>query len=168
MKVVTYFYQRENDPHDTDSWLVRKPLIILLASISEAILHDLHMRMKTYTTEGVSGIAVTVLSYVRSKKISMFEKYISSARKHTLLGAASDPIYNDLDDLRKLRNRIHLQNDKNHFEANDSDAFSLRRLVQAERALETLVKTVSNNHPRSAPATGHVDDFHFPWNEHYP
>jgi len=168
LKIITYFYQCEDNPHDTDSWLIRKPIIIILASICEAILHDLHMRMNTYTAEGVKGVAVSVLSYVRGKKIDKFETYISSARKHALLGVATDPIYNNLEDLRKLRNRVHIQNEKNHFEANDSDAFSLRRIKQAEETLEKLVKTISTNHPRPAPATGHVDDFEFPWNEHYP
>ena len=168
LEVIAYFYQREADTHDTDSWLVRKPLIITLASICEAILYDLHMRMDTYTTEGVKGIGVSILTYVRGKKIDKFETYIASARKHALLGPATDQIYSDLEDLRKLRNRVHIQNDKNHFEANDSQAFSLRRIKQAEQALEKLVKTISANHPRAAYATGHVNDFEFPWDEHYP
>lgn len=167
LEIITYFYQREADTHDAGSWLVRKPIFITLASICEAVLHDLHMRMNTYTTEGVKGIAVSVLSYVRGKKIDKFETYIASARKHELLGAATDPIYNDLEDLRKLRNRVHIQNEKNHFEANDSQVFSLRRIKQAEQALEKLVKTISANHPRATPATGHVNDFQFQWDEHF-
>ena len=167
LKIIRYFYERESDPHDGGSWLLRKPTIIILASICEAVLHDLHMRMNTYTNEGVKGVAISVINYVRGKKIDKFEAYISSARKHGLLGPASEQIYSDLEDLRKLRNRVHIQNDKDHFEANDSQAFSADRVRQAEQALEKLVKTISTNHPREAPATGHVGDFEFPWNEHY-
>jgi len=168
LKIIRYFYERESDAHDTDSWLVRKPVIVIAASICEAILHDLHMRMNLYTNEGVKGIAKSVLSYVRGKKIDKFETYITSARKHTLLGPATDQIYSDLEDLRKLRNRVHIQNEKNHFEDNDSQAFNQDRVRQAEHALEKLVKTISTNHPRATPATGHVGYFVFPWDEHFP
>lgn len=167
LRILSYLYQRQADPHDTDAWLLRKPIIILLGSICEAILHDLHLRMRTYTTEGVRGIAISVLSYVRGKKIDKFETYISSAKKHSLLGVHTESIYDDLDQLRKLRNRIHIQNDKNHFEPNDSQAFDRDRQISAERTLEILIKTISVNHPRPTNARGHVNDFHLPWGEHF-
>ena len=168
LRILAYFYQRQADPHDIDAWLLRKPIIILIGSICEAILHDLHQRMQTYTTEGVRGIASTVLSYVRGKKIDKFEHYISSAKKHSLLGPPTEDIYDDLDQLRKLRNRVHIQNEKNHFEPNDSQAFSNGRQITAERTLEKLIKTISANHPRSSIARGHVNDFELPWNEYFP
>lgn len=94
--------------------------------------------------------------------------YISSAKKHSLLGAPTEAIYNELDELRKLRNRVHMQNEKNHFELNDSQAFSAARQVSAEKALKRLMKLVSASHPRPAHAAGHVADFDFPWSEHLP
>ena len=168
LKILAYLYQRQNDPTDTDAWLLRKPAIILIGSICEAVLHDLHMRMSLYTVEGVKGIATSVLSYVRGKKIDKFEQYIASAKKHSLLGVPTESIYDELEQLRKLRNRVHIQNEKNHFEPNDSQAFSAARQVSAEKALEKLLKTVSSNHPRPAHAAGHVDDFILPWGEHFP
>src|SRR5690606_22201582 len=129
LKVLAYLYQRQNDPSDTDAWLLRKPAIILIGSICEAVLHDLYMRMNLYTAEGVKGIGTTVLLYVRGKRIDKFEKYIASAKKHSLLGAPTESIYDELEQLRKLRNRVHIQNEKNHFEPNDSQAFSAGRQV---------------------------------------
>src|SRR5688572_17713989 len=120
LEILAYCYQRQADPHDADAWLLRKPIIIILGSICEAILHDLHMRMKIYTSEGVRGVAISVLSYVRGKKIDKFEHYISSAKKHSLLGPPNEPIYAELDQLRKLRNRVHIQNEKCDFERNES------------------------------------------------
>ncbi len=168
LRTLAYLYHHQANPHDTDAWLLRKPIIIILGSICEAILHDLHMRMQTYTTEGVRGVAISVLSYVRGKKIDKFEHYISSAKKHSLLGPPTEPIYGNLDQLRKLRNRIHIQNDKNHFEPNESQAFSGDRQISAEQTLEKLIKTISTNHARPASATGHVNDFQLPWDEHFP
>ncbi len=167
-RILAYLYQRQADPTDADTWLLRKPIIVLIGAICEAVLHDLHMRMKLYTAKGVGGITSTVLAYVRGKKIDKFELYISSAKKHSLLGAPTEDIYNDLEQLRKLRNRVHIQNEKNHFEANDSQAFSAARQVAAEKALEKLIKTISANHPRPSHAIGHVADFDLPWGEHFP
>ena len=168
LRILAYLYQRQADPHDIDAWLLRKPIIIILGSVCEAILHDLHMRMKMYTNEGVRGIAISVFSYVRGKKIDKFEHYISSAKKHSLLGPPTEAIYDDLDQLRKLRNRVHIQNDKNDFEPNDSQAFSRDRQISGERTLEKLIKTISTKHPRPAGVSGHVNDFQLPWDEHFP
>ena len=168
LRILAYLYQRQADPTDHDSWLLRKPIIVLIGSICEAMLHDLHLRMKTYTSEGVLGVTSSVLAYVRGKKLDKFDQYISSAKKHTLLGAPTESIYIELDELRKLRNRVHIQNDKNHFEPNDSQAFSAARQIAAEQALEKLVKIISTNHPRPPHASGHVNDLEFPWGEHFP
>ena len=168
LEILSYLYQRQADPKDPDSWLLRKPIIVSIGSICEALLHDLHCRMETFTIEGVSGIATSVLAYVRGKNIDKFDHYISSAQKHSLLGAPSEPIYEELDKLRRLRNRVHIQNDKSHFELDESEAFSAARQVSAEQALEKLVKVISKNHPRPAHAAGFVGDFNFPWDEHFP
>ena len=167
LRILSYLYQRQNDPLDSDAWLLRKPIIIFIASICEAVLYDLHWRMNVYTNEGVTGIASSVLGYVRLKKIDEFEKYIASAKKHSILGPKTESIYDELEQLRKLRNRVHIQNKKNHFESNDSTAFSSSRQITAEKSLEKLLKIVSANHPRPAHAASYVADFDLPWGEHF-
>jgi hypothetical protein len=168
LSILKYIYARQADPRDSESWLLRKPAIVTIGSICEAILHDLHMRMNVFTREGVAGIASSVLSHVRGKKIDKFEKYIASARKHSLLGHSSDSIYDDLEELRKLRNRVHIQNEKGHFEPNEGQAFSSSRQASAEMALERLMKVVAKNHPRPTHASGHVQNFMLPWSERFP
>ena len=140
---------------------------MLIGSICEAILHDLHFRMKVFTSEGVFGITDTVLTYVRGKRLDKFEQYIASAKKHRLLGPATDSIYDELEELRKLRNRIHIQNQR-HFEADESAAFSQSRQVAAERVLEKLLRDLSAKHPRPPSVQGHVPDFRLPWEPHHP
>jgi hypothetical protein len=167
LKILAYLYGRLGDPNDREAWLLRKPVIILIGSICEAILHDLHMRMSSFTREGVAGIASSVLAHVRGRKIDKLEKYIASAKKHELLGPPTESIYAELEQLRKLRNRIHIQNEKGHFESNDSQAFNSTRQVSAEKALEKLLKVIATNHPRPSHASGHVEDFNLPWAEHY-
>lgn len=141
LRILAYFYQCQADPHNTEvMWLLRKPIIIILGSICEAVLYDFHLRMRTYTNEGVLGITNSALSYVRGKRLDKFEQYIISAKKHSLLGHPTESIYDDLDLLRKLRNRVHIQNEKHDFEPNDSQAFSKDRQISSERTLEILIK----------------------------
>jgi hypothetical protein len=145
-----------------------KPIIFLLASITEGLLYDLHFRLTHHTREGVKGIAESIANYIRGKHIDDFSKYISSAKKHKLLGATNADLYDRLEDLRKLRNRIHIQNEKNHFEPDDGKAFSLTRQKEAEQILERVMKFCATNYHRDGAAGNCVEDFNLPWSEHFP
>jgi hypothetical protein len=142
-----------------------KPITITLVSIVEACLYDFHKRARTNMWEGIAGLAGTALDYIRTKHIDQFEACITSARKHRLFGA-DDPFYEDLTLLRKLRNRIHIQNRWNELEPDEWNAFTQQRKVLAERALEKVAKTLSSQHPRPPHIHGYVAKFICPWTEH--
>jgi hypothetical protein len=101
------------DYYNREDWAGKrrlcKPIIILLVSIIEAVLHDFHGRIRKFTYEGVVNLPSEIILYVRSKMMDDLEKYIASARKHDLFGAQDAAFYNLLDELRRLRNRIHIQ-----------------------------------------------------------
>ena len=145
--------------------LLCKPIIVLLVSIIEAVLHDFHSRIRTFTREGVANLAQSVIDYVTVKKIDELGKYIASARKHNLFGADAD-FYEKLDSLRRLRNRVHIQNTKGDFELDEYNSFTERRKFHAETALEKTLKTMAAKYPR-ANHLHHVADFNLPWKEHY-
>lgn len=67
---------------------------------------------------------------------SLKKIYIASAKKHNLFDATDSNLYDSLDELRKLWNRIHIQILKKHFEIDEYDAFSEARMKQAEKVLE--------------------------------
>lgn len=80
----------------------------------------------------------------------------------------ADPrFYDRLDDLRRLRNRVHIQNVKKDFEPDDYDAFNEERKRLAERALEKTLRTMSAKYSRGD-NYHYVADFELPWNEHFP
>ncbi len=144
---------------------LRKPIIIMNVSIIEAVLFDLHNRIKTFTREGVANISDAVMNYIRLKKTDELEKYIASAQKHDLFEAQDVDFYNELHELRKLRNRVHIQNTKRHFEADDVVAFSEERLVLSERALEFVMRAMARKYAR--PAYNFVANFDLPWNAYF-
>jgi len=144
--------------------LLRKPIIITIASIAEAVLFDLYLRIRYFTREGVPNIPEEVLEEIRTKTVDEFAKYIANAQSKALLGSGKS-IYEDLDELRMLRNRVHIQNSKGHFEYDEAKAFSRLRQIAAEKVLEKLLKLMEEKYTRCR-ARGNVAEFVLPWNDH--
>lgn len=167
LRILKFLYSIFYKEDDNNKRLLCKPIIIIMASIVEAILHDFHNRIRSYTKEGVSSLTNEVISYIRGKNIKdEFEKYIESARTHDFFDARDTKFYDALHGLRKLRNRIHIQNRKNSYEPDEYVAFNEKRKVITEKLLEKTVKTMNERHHRAF--SGFVEDFEFPWEEHYP
>ncbi|HMJ24352.1 MAG TPA: hypothetical protein VK475_00910 [Pyrinomonadaceae bacterium] len=144
---------------------LQKPIIVMNVSIIEAVLYDFHLRVKTFTSEGVANLQATVIDYIRGKKIDELERYIASAKKHDLFDEGDSGFYDALDELRKIRNRLHIQNTKKHFEPDDSTAFSDARLKLSEQAVEHVIRRMARKYPR--PQHNFVKDFVLPWETHF-
>lgn len=163
--ILRFLYSIFDKENDHNKRLLCKPIIIIMASIIEAILHDFHNRIKSYTKEGVSSLTTEVIDYIRRKNIDELEKYIESAKKHDLFDEKDTKFYGALQGLRKLRNRIHIQNRKNSYEPDEYIAFNEKRKIITEKLLEKTIKTMNERHPRTF--SGFVEDFELPWKEHY-
>ena len=157
------------DAHNSDKGANRaliKPLIIAIASVAEAVLYDFYRRMKGFTSEGVESVPDVVLAEIREKHIDEFSKYIDHAKKRKIL-RGDDTLYEDLHELRKLRNRVHIQNSKRHFEPDESIAFTPARLLKAEITLEQLLRILEADHCRkNKNAADCVAPFELPWKPH--
>lgn len=148
--------------------LIVKPQILIIASILEAILHDFHLRIRANVHEGIPGLVDEILIYIRNKQIDQFETYIQSIKKHNLLKLTDTSFYDELDDLRKIRNRIHIQNLRGDLPENESELFDLTAKVKAEKCLEQVVKNISKEYARPGNLANQVGELKFPWDEHFP
>lgn len=165
LKILALLYEQYAKGDDAQKLLLCKPITLLLVSIIDAILYDLHWRIRTFTKEGVRNVLKSSIVYIRSlKKMDTLEKYIASAKKNGLLGPTNDQLYADLDTLRRLRNRIHIQNTKKDFEPDEINAFSTVRKLLAEKAIEKTLKVMAEKYARE---TNFVDDFTLPWEPHF-
>jgi hypothetical protein len=145
-KILSLLYGQFDRADEHNRRLLCKPITILLVSIVEALLDDFHFRIQKHTFEGVANLADSVIEYVRGKQFSdELEKYIASARKHDFFGVGKTNFYEALDELRRLRNRIHIQNRKGHLEPDDFNAFTESRKTKAEKVLEITIKTMAQN-----------------------
>ncbi|MEX0332158.1 MAG: hypothetical protein AB3N64_12105 [Puniceicoccaceae bacterium] len=157
-------YEVQNNGSYEVRKFLRKPIIVTIGSIAEAVLYDLYLRINSYVLEGVPNIPESVIEEIRTKTIDEFAKYITNAKSKNLLG--EDPsIYDALDELRKLRNRVHIQNSKNHFESGEWDAFSLNRQRSSEKTLERLLTIMESKYTRKG-VGGFVGSFELPWEPH--
>lgn len=168
LRILRLLYTLHDQAEPGDKPLLRKPIIVTSVSIIEALLYDFHMRMRVFTIEGVTNLAEDVVAYVRGKKLDEFEKLIRSARKHNLFGRKDEAFYDCLDELRKVRNRVHVQNPKPDLPPDEFRVFTEERKVTAEKMLEWLIRFMSNNHPRPQHVTGYVEPFRLPWDSHFP
>lgn len=167
LQILSLLYRYFDSAKEEDRALLRKPIIIGLVSITEAILYDFHKRINLFTNEGVKNLPANVMAYIRGKKLDELGKYIDSARKHNLFQARDHRFYDILDELRKLRNRVHIQNTNGDFEPDECDAFSEKRRVLAEKVLEKVMRVMSAKYPRRE-SHHFVEDFTLPWTAHFP
>jgi hypothetical protein len=165
LKILNLLYKNFSYADAIERQLLCKPIIIFIASITEAMLHDFHSRIYGHTTEGLRNIPKEVLNLIRGKKYDQFETCIASANKYKLFGDDSR-FYEDLDSLRKLRNRIHIQNVKQIFHKDESEVYTQEQRIMAEVVAEKTVKQLYAKYSRPAATTGYVRDFEFPWKEH--
>jgi hypothetical protein len=168
LDVLALLYRYSADGNDEDKRLLCKPVTVALISIVEAMLYDFHLRCRDFTQEGVAALSETTLAYIRQLgRIDEFATCIASAKRHNLFYDGDGSFYETLEELRKLRNRIHIQNTKGQFEPDERDAFSTDRRTQAERALEKVAKALAQKYPRKKHVQGYVRDFQMPWREHF-
>lgn len=165
IKILTLLYEYYDHESDENKNLLRKPIIVIIVSIIEAIFSDLFFRATKFTNEGIKNLDLKTLEDIRSKKkLDELGVYISLLKKYEVFGAKHLKIYEKLDDLRKIRNRVHIQNAKDQFERDEDEVFTEERKILAEKCLEKVAKTLSSKHGRSK-GRHHTVDFEFPWKE---
>jgi hypothetical protein len=144
--------------------LLIKPIIIIIISIMECMLYDFIERIQGHTADRIPNLAESIISYIRGKKIDDFEKIIRQIEKQNLLRASiSDTIYSDLDLLRKIRNRVHIQDKEHQLDKDDYSVFNEENLHLAERTFERLCEILCNTYPRWNKQPLPMSDFPRPW-----
>lgn len=165
LEIMGLLYRQYEIANQQEKRLLCKPIIVLLVSIVDAVLYDFHTRIRYFTNEGVQNVAESSLKAIREMKgIDKLDKYIRTAENHTLFGPKNSVLYTELDDLRKLRNRIHIQNTKKEFELDEYKAFNDGRKQLAERVLEEILQTMSDKYSRKH---NYVRDFELPWDSYF-
>jgi hypothetical protein len=151
----------------TEDHLLNKTIIIILASIIECIIYDFIRRVNEYRQELIPGIDVIDEAFVddtRNKICDQFEPLIAHIKKHDLLGASEeDNVYQDLDFIRRLRNRIHIQNRQQQLDKDEPKILTNENVLLTSNLLEKICDVLCNSYPRPDRELISIVNFPRPW-----
>lgn len=169
LAVLTLLYEVYNDPnYEGSKELLVKPIVITLIALIEAAIYDFINRCHNNTREGVIGITDDDLTCLRTSKVKdRFDYAISILRRLDILKSKSKIIYKELDKLREIRNRVHIQNSKNDIPHDERGLFRSNIKKTSEICAEIVYKTLAKYYPRSKDLH-YVYDLRFPWKEYIP
>lgn len=141
-----------------------KPIIVLVVSIIECILYDFARRVTEHSNELIPNLDQNVVNSTRSKPLDDLEALIAYVKKNNLLRVSEgDSLYDDLDYLRKIRNRIHIQNRYGQLNKDEVNVWTDSNLHLACRALERVCEVLSHVYPRPSRDFVSMTDFPKPW-----
>jgi hypothetical protein len=88
-----------------------KLIVLQAGAIIEAALSQIIYRAQNFTREGVPNITEADRLEIENKKIERFQAIIDVMRKYKVLDHLGATPYDELDKLRKYRNKVHIQLD---------------------------------------------------------
>ncbi len=145
---------------------LNKPIVLLLLAIIECALYDFLMRIRQRTSDPLPNLSQTIIGFLkgtsRSDELSVL---LTRFRSQNLLRVkVGDTLYDDLDNLRHCRNRLHIQNRYTSPLPNDEDAvFTDDTLQRAEVSFERVIEILCNVYPRWNKQPLPMRDFPRPW-----
>ena len=160
-RIVELLYaekKKSNNP------LFIKPIMITLISIIECMLYDFIIRIQAHSADTIPNLEQDIINDIKEKEIDQFEVIIAQVKKQNLLRAASTSnVYSDLDLLRKIRNRVHIQNTQQELNRDDYNVFISASLQLAEKMFERVCEVLCNVYPRWGKQPLLMADFPRPW-----
>lgn len=147
--------------------LYNKPIIIIIVAIIECILHDFVERIQQRAKDPLPNITEEIVEDIKYKgkgetrvlkELKKMSHYLAKIEKHKLLGD-DVRIYGDLDELKKQRDRVHIQASYR----DEEQYFTGDNLKLAEQALEHVLRAMFEKYPRNQDAKQILADFPYPW-----
>ena len=133
-----------------DNNTFNKLMVVQAGSIVEAALDQIIYRVRNHTREGVPSIPVEDIYKIRGSDIGRFNNIIQAMKRYMLLDGLGGTIYDDLDRLRELRNRVHIQFDDKPkgLGRDDHVAFSAKEVSWSLSLCIRVLKHLGERFPR--------------------
>lgn len=147
-----------------DNSYFNKPIIITIVSIIECILYDFVRRVTEHRRELIPNLDQTAVDDTRGKILDQLEPLVAHIRKNNLLRASTgDSIYDDLDYLRRVRNRIHIQNYQQQLARDEHNIWTDSNIKMAGQTLERVCEVLCHVYPRPNADFVSITDFPRHW-----
>lgn len=147
MEIVWELYNAKATSSDKRKY--NKPILVTLVSIIECILDDFSHRIVGHVNDQVPNISQADIAKFSTRKYDKLEHYIAASKKFNLFSKPAS-FYDLLDELRKARNRVHIQNSKNQLAADEYNVFTDALLVKTQHAFEIVLSTMIVKFPRGS------------------
>ena len=144
--------------------LLNKMIVIQVGSILEAALSEIIFRAKSYTVEGVPNISKDDQLKIQGKIVDKFNTIIDVLKGHNVLDGLDADIYRKLHNLRRLRNKIHIQSSINIEDISNKEwkAFSQTLAGRAMVLNLNVLTHLNSEFPRPEHIRGNVPPFCVP------
>ena len=143
-----------------------KPIIIILVSIIECCIYDFVKRVNQHRSEKIPNMHFEFIQSTREKQLDKFEPLIAHIKKFDLLKEENNErLYENLDLLRKIRNRVHIQNSNSLIDNDEQPIWNQKRLNLAETVFERILGFLSTDYPRPGRDKISLKDIALPWKD---
>ena len=169
--IIETLYKAKKQDHSNENF--NKPIIIILLAIIECSLYDFFMRISGHTRDPLPNLKKSIVYFFKStKETDELKTLIGRIKSQNLLVVKpGDSLYEDLEFLRKIRNRIHIQNRNHELDADKKTdyykdeyfAYTDEILEKAQDCFEKVIGTLCNVYPRWNKSPLPMIDFPRPW-----
>lgn len=158
---ILYKAKRQN----ANSKLFNKPIILIVMAMIECILYDFMTRIRGFRWDSFPNITLAMVHSIRSLgETDEMKKLIDRCRIANLLQVPrGGSLYDDLEKLNKVRNRIHIQNKYNYSYRDEGLVFTDRTLKLAEKSFKNVCEILCNVYPRWDKSPLPMSEFPDPW-----
>jgi len=160
--IIEILYKAKNQ--NGKDFRFNKPITLAIVSIIECILYDFVRRVNEHRNEIVPNLDDIIVSDTREKTLDQLEPLVAHIKKNNLLRiSGNDSVYDDLDHLRRVRNRIHIQNTQQQLDRDEYNVFTNDNLILSEKCLERICEVLCHVYPRPNRYFCSMSDFPRPW-----
>jgi hypothetical protein len=141
LEVIWELYGARNSAGATNKAMYNKPIIVGLMSIIECILDDFANRIVGHVHDPIPNMPQADIAAFRTRKYDKLEHYIAASRRFHLFGT-DNSFYDSLNELRKARNRVHIQNSSNQLASDEFNVFTNELLLKAQQAFRVVLSNM--------------------------
>lgn len=141
-----------------------KLIVLQVASLLEVACIQIFYRARNYHREGVPNISEKDRQAIAERQIDKFAVIIDNLNKYGILNKMGDKVYDDLHNLRRCRNKIHIQGDVELPEAQrDEDRLFTKKIVDWAVDLNwSILQYLNQNYARPDHIKGNVKPLRLP------
>lgn len=143
---------------------LNKSIVVQAGSLLEAGLSQIIYRAQNYSKEGVPNISEAERQEIEGKKVDKFATTIDVLKKYRVLDGLRQDIYEELHNLRRYRNKVHIQDSVNipNSPLDEADLFTDELCSWALSLNAEVFKFLSQNLSRPSHINGYTKPLRVP------